>query len=44
MSDELAEAVEINGQLSGGFYKRAWQIINQDKDAYLDDLKRAEKL
>jgi hypothetical protein len=46
MKDELAELIDIDGQLPGDFYKRAWQIINQDKDDYLDyleELKSAER-
>src|SRR5690242_16262901 len=32
MQDELAELIDIDGQLPGGFYKRAWEIINRDPD------------
>lgn len=35
MKDELAEVIDIDSQFPGGFYKRAWQIVNQDKDDYL---------
>src|SRR5262249_14733314 len=34
MQDELAELIDIDAQLPGGFYKRAWDIINRDPDAY----------
>ena len=33
--DELAELVAIDGQLPGGAYKQAWQIVDQEND-YLD--------
>jgi len=46
MKDELAELIDIDCQLPGGFYKRAWEIVNQDRDAYLnyiEELKSAER-
>jgi hypothetical protein len=33
--DELTEVIEMDGQLPGGFYKRAWQVVNQRNDDYL---------
>jgi len=35
MKDELAEVIDIDSQLPGGFYRRAWLIVNQGKDDYL---------
>ena len=35
MKDELTEVIEIDSQLPGGFYKRAWQVVNQRQDDYL---------
>jgi hypothetical protein len=46
MKDELTELIDIDSQLPGGFYKRAWDIINRDQDDYLDyveELKGAER-
>ena len=46
MRDELSELIDIDGQLPDGFYKRAWDIVNRDRDAYLDyvnELKGAER-
>jgi len=46
MTNELAEMIEIDGQLPDGLYKRAWEIVNQENDAYLgyvDELKGAER-
>jgi hypothetical protein len=34
MKAELAELIDIDSQLPGGFYKRAWQIVNQGEDDY----------
>jgi len=46
MTNELAEVIDIDGQLPDGLYKRAWEIVNQENDAYLgyvDELKGAER-
>ena len=46
MKDELAELIDIDGQLPDSSYKRAWQIVNQDKDGYLkylEELKSSER-
>jgi hypothetical protein len=42
MKEELAEIINADGQLPDGFYKRAWEIVNQDETTYLkylDELK-----
>lgn len=35
MKKELEEVINFDGQLPSGFYKRAWQIVNQDEKQYL---------
>lgn len=32
---ELSEVINIDGKLTGGFYKRAWEIINATDDTYM---------
>jgi hypothetical protein len=33
--DELADVIRIDSQLPGGYYKRAWEIINATDTEYL---------
>jgi hypothetical protein len=35
MQYDLAEVIEIDGELPGGYYKRAWEIVNQTDGTYL---------
>jgi hypothetical protein len=35
MPSDLAEVIEIDGELPGGYYKRAWEIVNQTDDTCL---------
>jgi len=35
MKAELSEVIDIDSQLPDGFYKRAWQIVNQSEDGYI---------
>lgn len=35
LTEELKEVITVDGQLPGGAYKRAWEIINQTDDEYL---------
>lgn len=35
LTSELKEIIDIDGQLPGGAYKRAWAIVNQTEDEYL---------
>ncbi len=35
MKAELSEVIAIDSQLPDGFYKRAWQIVNQNEDGYI---------
>jgi hypothetical protein len=35
MQSDLAEVIEIDGVLPGGYYKRAWEIVNQTEGTYL---------
>lgn len=34
MGIELAEVIEIDGKLPGGFYKRAWELVNGTEDTH----------
>lgn len=36
LTSDLAEVVKIDGELPGGYYKRAWEIVNQTDDTYLN--------
>ena len=39
----LAEIIDIDGKLPGGFYKRTWEIINEREDTYkvyVDEISR----
>jgi hypothetical protein len=33
--DALNEMIDINSQLPGGIYKRAWKLVNQTPDEYM---------
>lgn len=35
LKSDLAEVVDIDGELPGGYYKRAWEIVNQTDGTYL---------
>ena len=35
MPSDLAEVIEIDGELPGGYYKRAWEIVNQSEGTCL---------
>ena len=35
LASELEEIIEIDGQLPGSAYKRAWEIVNQTGNEYL---------
>ena len=35
MQSDLAEVIKIDGELPGGYYKRAWEIVNQTDGTYL---------
>ncbi len=35
LQSDLAEVIEIDGELPGGYYRRAWEIVNQTDDTYL---------
>jgi hypothetical protein len=35
LQSDLAEVIEVDGELPGGYYKRAWEIVNQTDDTYL---------
>ena len=32
---DLVEVIKIDGELPGGYYKRAWEIVNQTDGTYL---------
>jgi hypothetical protein len=34
LGGELTEVINIDGKLTGGFYKRAWEIINANEETY----------
>ncbi|MBI5860885.1 MAG: hypothetical protein HZB64_01675 [Rhodocyclales bacterium] len=35
LTSELKEVIDIDGQLPGGSYKKAWEIVNQTDGEYL---------
>jgi hypothetical protein len=35
LQSDLAEVIKIDSELPGGYYKRAWEIVNQTDDTYL---------